>query len=350
MSFYANGFVSEYYNEVFYMNYKVNWDDGIFAVPDSAADCLKLASGKSVKVLLYFLKYRSLPENPDIIGVTQEDIEDAMSYWEQVGVIYRADGEMKKSAAATAAPVKIVAASPESKTSEKVRAAVPRPQKSLLPSEIADRIAASEEIAFLFSSAEASLRRVLTFDDQRTILWFYDHLGMSADIIIMLIAYCCSIERYNMAYIEKIAADWHEKNITTHEQAENEILLMQKKFSFEGKVQSRLKLQSKLTASQKKYIGDWAMWDIDIDMVELAYDKTVDATGKPAFGYMNKILQKWHDNGVSSAQEAREFDERTRPVRGGTEKPQAAPVQSGSSPSFDLSLILEHAKNSTPTV
>lgn len=341
------------------MKYKVNWDGGVFAVPDIAADCLKLASGKAAKILLYYLRYRRMPEDPDEIGVTAEDIGDALSYWEQVGVIYK-DGEKPADIPASSpqtrqegenAPVKIIAQPPESAAAEKKPAAVIKPQKSLLPQEIADRIQSSEEIAFLFQSAEGSLKRVLTFDDQRTILWFYDHLGMSADIIIMLIAYCCSIDRCNMAYIEKIALDWHEKNISTHEQAENEILLMQKKFSFEGRVQSRLKLQNKLTASQKKYIGEWALWDMDIDMVELAYDKTVDATGKPAFGYMNKILQKWHDNGISTVQGAIDFDERTKPAPKG--KTAAAPKNAdskGSSPSFDLSLILEHAKNSTPTV
>lgn len=350
------------------MNYKINWDNGVFAVPDEVMDCMKLASGKAVKVLLYLLKYRDIPEDPDDIGVTAEDIGDALSYWEQTGIIVK-DGlakphaQRKDAAAAEKMPVKILAAPPTAPPTDPTakpsgemvpavkKRAVIKPQKALLPTEIAERIESSAEIAFLFASAESCLKRVLTFDDQRTILWFYDHLGMSADIITMLIAYCCSIERTSMAYIEKIAADWHENNITTHEQAENEILLMQKKFTFEGRVQSRLKLQSKLTASQKKYIGDWALWDMDIDMVELAYDKTVDATGKPAFGYMNKILQKWHENGIDSVKAASEFDERTRPAPKGKKSAAEKNTDSRSSaPSFDLSLILEHAKNSTPTV
>ena len=194
---------------------------------------------------------------------------------------------------------------------------------------------------------------MLTFDDQRTILWIYDHLGMSADIIMMLIAYCCSVGRTNMGYIEKAALDWNEKNIATHEQAENEILLMQKSFAFEGKVQSRLKMQNKLTASQKKYIDEWARMDMSVDLVELAYDKTVDATGKPAFQYMNKILVKWHDNNITDMQSAIEFDERTKPSRGQAPR-QAAQGRSTaaekSAPSFDLSAIMEHARNSKPTV
>ncbi|MCI7767582.1 MAG: DnaD domain protein [Oscillospiraceae bacterium] len=338
------------------MEYKINWDccEGVFAVPDAAADGLKLASGKAVKVLVYFMKYRSLPERPEDIGVTAEDAEDALSYWEQLGILKKAGSETvqtpkpaSENDAKPCEPVRIIAPPPEPKAAEKKP--VIKSVKALLPTEIAERIEQSEEIAFLFRSAEQSLGRVLTFDDQRTILWFYDHLGMSADIIIMLIAYCCSVGRGNMGKIEKIAVEWHEKNITTHEQAENEILSMQKAFSFEGKVQSRLKLQSKLTDSQKKYIDSWSGMDITIDMVELAYDKTVDGIGKPSFNYMDKILRKWHENGITNVTAAAEFDERTKPVRK-TEKKAAAEAKPSAAPSYDLDLLFEHALKTTPTV
>ena len=346
---------------VYAMDYKVNWDSGgVFAVPDAAAEALRLASGKALKVLIYMLKYRRLPDDPDEIGVTAEDIDEALSYWSSVGVIYRSgNAPQAKNQPAAHEPVRVLAPKPETAAPA---AAIPpvapekeviRPRKSLLPTEIAERIAESQEIALLFKSAEGSLKRVLTFDDQRTILWIYDHLGMSADIIMMLIAYCCSVGRMNMGYIEKAALDWNEKNIATHEQAENEILLMQKSFAFEGKVQSRLKMQNKLTASQKKYIDEWARMDMSVDLVELAYDKTVDATGKPAFQYMNKILVKWHDNNITDMQSAIEFDERTKPSRGQAPR-QAAQGRSTaaekSAPSFDLSAIMEHARNSKPTV
>lgn len=339
------------------MDYKVNWDGGVFAVPDAAADCLKLIPSKAAKVLLYIMRYKELPQDPSLMGenFTAEDIEEAVNCWVQAGVLYK-DGNAPAAAVKAQTKcdnkneVKILAAPPV-KTAEPLRETktVIKQQKALLPTEITARIADSEEVAFLFKSAECSLKRVLTFDDQRTILWIYDHLGLSADIITMLIAFCCSIDRPSMAFIERAALDWHEKNITTHEQAENEILFMQKRHTFEGQVQSRLKLPPKLTASQKKYISQWAMWDMDIDTVELAYDKTVDSTGKLSFSYMNKILEKWHDNNITSAAEAASFDDRTKPSVQKNAK-QAADTKQQEQPSFDLSAILEHAINNTPTV
>ena len=75
------------------MKYNINWNgsDGVFAVPDLAADCLKLSSGKAVKLLLYILKNKgseeTLAEMGKAVGITEEDAEDAISYWQQVGVI-----------------------------------------------------------------------------------------------------------------------------------------------------------------------------------------------------------------------------------------------------------------------
>lgn len=252
---------------VYAMDYKVNWDSGgVFAVPDAAAEALRLASGKALKVLIYMLKYRRLPDDPDEIGVTAEDIDEALSYWSSVGVIYRSgNAPQAKSQPAAHEPVRVLAPKPETAVPAAAIPAAPekeviRPRKSLLPTEIAERIAESQEIALLFKSAEGSLKRVLTFDDQRTILWIYDHLGMSADIIMMLIAYCCSVGRTNMGYIEKAALDWHEKNIATHEQAENEILLMQRSFTFEAKVQSRLKCRTSSPLPRKSTLTSGHAW------------------------------------------------------------------------------------------
>ena len=94
---------------VYAMDYKVNWDSGgVFAVPDAAAEALRLASGKALKVLIYMLKYRRLPDDPDEIGVTAEDIDEALSYWSSVGVIYRSgNAPQAKSQPAAHEPVRV---------------------------------------------------------------------------------------------------------------------------------------------------------------------------------------------------------------------------------------------------
>lgn len=352
------------------MNYKINWDDGVFAVPDGVADCLKLATGKAVKVLIYLLKYRSLPDDPAGIGVTEEDIEDAVNYWTQVGVICGENGSFsgakpaatvkaKADAENREADVRVIAPVPEQtlQKAQSVQAEAPKtvikPHKALLPTQIAEKAAASEEVAFLFKQSQAILGRALTFDDQSTLLWIYEHLGMSADIILMLISQCFSMGRRTMAKIEQTAVKWHDKGIATLEQAQDELLLMQKAHSYEGQVKSRMGIQTEITPSQRKFIEEWAAQGISLDLIEKAYYINIEMKGKLAFNYINGILKNWTENGITTVSEAEEFDARPKEnvrAKGSRSKnPTPAPVDEASQPSFDISLMFENARKNLGT-
>lgn len=44
-------------------------------------------------------------------------------------------------------------------------------------------------------------------------------------------------------------------------------------------------------------------------MIKLAFEITVNRTGKAAFNYMNKILQNWHENGVKTPDDVKRESE-----------------------------------------
>lgn len=77
--------------------YKVNWDSGgIFVVPDAVEEHLKLANGKAVKVLLEIMKNKEASDIKRICqntGVPEEDVEDALLFWSQVGVLRVSDNK-----------------------------------------------------------------------------------------------------------------------------------------------------------------------------------------------------------------------------------------------------------------
>ena len=139
------------------MNYKINWTiaEGAFAVPDCVVDnYIKLASGKAVKVLMYILRHKTISEgNSEEIAsaldkkMSVEDIEDALSYWEQVGVICSTD----KAAPETKTVSESIKSSDEAPESVKVQTITPqksmeRSTKMLTPKEIAERATESNDI------------------------------------------------------------------------------------------------------------------------------------------------------------------------------------------------------------
>ncbi len=325
------------------MKYKINWagGDGVFAVPDAAADFLKLANGKAVKVLLYILKNKlseiDLSAVGEAVGASADDVEDALSYWQQVGIIYP-DGS-GSAEIHSPKPVKSTALTHQADTVS-AKLEHERSIKKLSAAEIADRMNSSESISFLFRSAETSLGRLLNHTEQQTLIWLHDYYGIAPDILVMIIDLARQINKASIGYIEKTAVNWYEKGITTHEQASMEVINIQNYFSLEGQVSAKLKLKRAFTASESKYIKDWASKNISIDLIVYAYERMIDTIGEVKFSYMNKILISWYEKGINTVREAQNESEK---------KPKKASADSGGH-SYDLNRIMEHAMNNSPKI
>lgn len=330
------------------MNYKINWggSDGVFAVPDLAADCLKLASGKAVKLLLYILKNKSLDESlaemGKAVGITEEDAEDAVSYWQQVGVILsdNASSETVRQTDAAKEPM------PAVKSASEISAprAREKASKMMSPAEISERAESSDEIKFLFSAAEATLGKVLTYTEQRTLIWLHDYYGTASDLLLMIMDFAVSQNKASVGFIEKIASQWHENGIATHEQAEREILRMQNYYSLEGQVSARLGLDRTLTPTERRFVSEWASKNINIELISYAYERTVDTIGKVKFSYMNTILTDWYGKGFFTPSDVKKSEK--KPVAAVPNKKQYK--HDSGEHSYNLDLLVEHAMNTVP--
>lgn len=333
------------------MNYKVNWScsDGAFAVPDSAVDNIKLASGKAVKVLFYIMRYKTAAtENAADIAaqldknMTAEDVEDSLSFWEQVGVICPSGTIAVPSACIPSSTANIQPTVSAVKPPISSAKAVERAVKMLTPAEISEKMKESQDIDFLLKGAESILGKSLNNTEQRTLIWLNEYHSLGSDILLMLIEFCKTINKTNIGYIEKIAVSWSENEITTHERADAEIKRLQIYNSLEGRIKTKLELNRALTRNEKEIVNEWASAGVTIDLVELAYERTVQATGKAAFPYMKKIIGNWLSNNIGTPAEAEKFEQ--------SRLTSSQDQNAGNSPSYDLDKLLQHAKNNIPNL
>ena len=58
--------------------------------------------------------------------------------------------------------------------------------------------------------------------------------------------------------------------------------------------------------SEEAYLRQWMDWGFTPEMVALAYDRTVLKNGKLKWAYLNGILRRWHQEGLSSPQQVRQ--------------------------------------------
>ena len=94
---------------------------------------------------------------------------------------------------------------------------------------------------------------------------------------------------------------------------------------------------------QKEIVGEWAASGVTIELIELAYERTVQATGKAAFPYMKKIIENWLANNIRPPADAEKYEQ-------SRSAPQQAAVAASDNHSYDLNKLLQHTKNNIPNL
>lgn len=179
--------------------------------------------------------------------------------------------------------------------------------------------AAESDPAFsaLVQKASEVTGRQLSRPDLSRLLTMYNHLGLSAEVIYVLLDYCAftsrgpsgSERRPTMYYIEKQAFVWARMELDTAEAAEAYVEKQKALEADLGEVKKILEIYDRrLTPTERNNITQWLEWGFSGDAIRLAYERTLDKTGKRAFAYMNTIILSWHKNGLHTLSEIEKND------------------------------------------
>ena len=154
----------------------------------------------------------------------------------------------------------------------------------------------NEEIEQLLMVTEQYVGRQLTRSDMETILFLYDRLHFSSDLIDYLVQHCVERGKKDFRYMEKVALAWHEQGITSPRDAQNASR------KYDKVVYTIMKSLGKNTNPAPKeleYINKWTKeYGFLLDVIQEACDKTVMTTDSHRFAYADGILTKWYQSGV----------------------------------------------------
>ena len=179
------------------------------------------------------------------------------------------------------------------------------------------------EFKALRGEVERLLGRNLNTEELKILLGFIRYLGLPADVISVLICYCKdrarqrgSLRNPSLRTIEKEDYAWAEQGIDDLEEAAAFIQAQNVRNSRMGRLQSLLQIRGRhLTAAEERYAAAWLEMGFEDEVIGMAYERTCLNTGSLNWPYMNKILQRWHEAGLHTADA----------VRTGDRKPGAAP-------------------------
>lgn len=313
------------------IEYSINmgqWNS-VFAVPSCVVDeHMKLSGAAQLKVLLYMLRHSGEEITLDAlafaIGQKPSDTQDALDYWVNCGLLADRNRQTAGSTE-TASPEAIavnetVPAVPEAA----IKNALGLPADKKAPAarekirypfdECMKYVAEDEQLKNMLTAVEATLGKQLTHTEVTCFVTLVKWHGLPCTVVPMLAQYCKSIGKSSMSYIEATGIGWAADEIDNFEKAEKKISALTAKRRAWNTVRSALEIpERKATDSELKYCDLWInMQHIDVDLVRHAYDKCVNKNGKLSFAYMNGIIKRYFEQGITDAPSALKLDEQNR--------------------------------------
>ena len=179
----------------------------------------------------------------------------------------------------------------------------------------------------LYEEVQRLLGRALNTEELKILLGFVRYLGMAPEVVSLLVCYCKERARLkgsnrnpSLRSIEKEAYVWAEKGIDTMEEAIAYTQTQYVRRSRLGRLMELLQIRGRnLTAGEERYAQQWLDWGFDEEAIALAYERTCLNTGGLSWAYMNKILTRWQEAGMLTAQQVKAGDKKPVP-KGATGK------------------------------
>lgn len=282
------------------------------------------ANDAQLKVYLYLLRTSqcnratSVSDMADRFNHTEKDILRALKYWETKGLVMldydeaknltsirllAANGGMTDVPAAVR-PVGIVSLPAVKQASScEAASAIEKPSYSL---DDLKAFRSNEETEQLLFIVEQYIGKPLGASEIRTILFIYDKLGFSSDLIDYLVQYCVGKEKKSFRYIEKVALDWAENHITTPKEAKSYAMKYDKSIYT---IMKSLGKGGEPTAKEVTFITRWTKeWGFTLPVIEAACERTVLAVDKHRFEYADSILANWNRSQIHTVEDINAAD------------------------------------------
>lgn len=306
------------------------------------------ANGEFVKVYLYLVRLLNsgraitIADIADHFNLTENDICRAIRYWIKQGVLqldYTSDKVLtgitmlpltpkapNREEASLLSMLGVEEAPKTSKkdkenvpsdtedteaaiTAEEIRSSATIPKKVSYKAAFIEEKKNDEDFGNLLFQTEAYFAKNLSQSDVNSLLYIYEELGFSPDLLEYLVEYCVSIGKKSCRYIEAVALEWYKNNITTVEDAK----AASKNFNaIYVTVLKELGIRNRVpTPTETTYIDTWYhTYSFDKNIIVEACRRAIATNPQSAnFKYVNGILEKWHQQNVKNLSDITALDE-----------------------------------------
>ncbi len=258
--------------------------DGLILLPKSETlSGIKNASAEELKLLIYMFAEpeAGLSDAARELNMTVAQAEAAFAFWRGAGLFQDAEAPKKRVASDTSS------------------------YRNYDSATLSQAMQTNEDFSLVCRVAGDGLQKQLTKNDYSSLFYLFDFVGIPAPVICGVIEMCCGMEKRSLQYIFKKAIALYEEGIDTYDKFEAYLVKREAINSNIGKLRKLCGMGDRaLTPKETKLFDCWfGDWKFPFETVQLAYEKTVDTTGKLSMTYMNGILRRWQESGFETVED-----------------------------------------------
>ncbi len=294
---------------------KLNFQQEVLCLPASVlnqsdADVVKL------RVLMWLASDLSLATKIHQLAKLAEcdvkAVQGAIDFWCKRGVL------TERSSVTTGAQ----AAVPD-KTETRPRVLQPSNESPVYKSEeIAALLERQAPVREMIQEAQRVFGKMFNSSDLNVLITMNDHLGLSPEAILAILAHSKRVGKNSMRAVEKYAYKLVDDGITDPEALEEEFRTIEMMYGFEGDVRKMFGMKSRaMTAKESKMLRAWVSYGYDIEIIRRAYELTIDGAKEPSMAYANAIIERWNAENLRTVEQIDQSISESKDKKNGVPKP-----------------------------
>ena len=168
------------------------------------------------------------------------------------------------------------------------------------------RLSENDDFKWISTIVQSFLKRPVSSAETELLMYLYDNLQFSRDLILYLYEYCCTLGKTHVKYVQTVALSWAEQKISTPEEAKNAVTAYNAAYTAISKA---FGLNRSLGSAEIKYADRWSgELGFELPVILEACSRALLNTQKADFKYTDSILSNWFKKGVRTLQDIAEAD------------------------------------------
>ena len=288
---------------------KINFGNEAVSIPFAAVAKFDKATKKDIKILVCLCAMGRPAADLETakrtvaseLGYTEEDVANAIAFWRGAGVI---DIEETEESSVTESQKRAETSSEREGANLRHADELPKYTTEELTSILEKR----KELSTLIDTCQQLYGKVFNTSEINILIGLSDYLGFDHEYILLLFAHVGKMERKSVRTVEKLAFRFADEEITDADMLREHLSFLEKSQELESKVRTTFGINSRaLTGKEKKLVQKWlGEYKFSFDIIEKAYELTIESTQKPSLPYAGAILDRWHQEGLDTLEKIEE--------------------------------------------